>query len=225
MEFVRVALEVPHGRAAALEMFYTTTLGFPRTRVGSVRVGVTELSFREADGRPFYHFAILTPGDRFDAAREWIGSRVAILGGGDIEGVVFDFDNWNALALYFHDPAGNIVELIAHRGFEENGRTGHFHPSEFLSLSEIGLVGEQDELAQGLEQLGVRLWDGVVARGRLAFFGSRGRAFILASEGRSWLPTGQPAEVHPVQATITGTTQARGAVGAHLIDVVPPPRG
>jgi len=28
---------------------------------------------------------------------------------------VFDFENWDARAVYFLDPAGSIVELIAHR--------------------------------------------------------------------------------------------------------------
>lgn len=63
------------------------------------------------------------------------------------------------------------------------------------------------------------MWDGVLAPGRLAFFGSRGRVFIVTSEGRGWLPTGRAAEAHPVEATITGDTATEVAVGVHRITV------
>lgn len=219
MEFLRVGLQAPSDRLEALREFYADTLGFEQTSHGGVRVGVSELSFRDGEGRPFYHFAFLVPGDRFDAAKEWAEDRVTLLEGGDIDGVVFDFGNWNAVALYFHDPAGNIVELIAHREFGENGCSGSFAASELLGLSEVGLVGEQNEVALGLEQLGVQLWDGLVAPGRLAFFGERGRTFIVASEGRGWLPTGEPAEAHPVEATISGLRDAERVAGSHRIRV------
>ena len=67
---------------------------------------------------PFHHFALLVPGDRFDAARAWLGERVEPLARDDGE-TVFPFDFWDARAAYFHDPAGNIVELIAHAGVAE----------------------------------------------------------------------------------------------------------
>lgn len=219
MEFLRVGLQARSDRLDALREFYRRTLGLEQTGENGVRAGVSELSFQDGDGRPFYHFAFLVPGDRFDAAREWAAGRVTVLGGGDIDDVVFDFANWNALALYFHDPAGNIVELIAHRELEENGRNGSFDASELVGLSEVGLVGDPSELAQGLEQLGVHLWDGAVAPQRLAFFGERARSLIVVSQGRGWLPTGQSAELHPVEATISGSRPASASVGAHRINV------
>ena len=116
---------------------------------------------------------------------------------------MFDFDNWDATAVYFHDPAGNIVELIAHRGLEENGRTGAFAGGELAGFSELGLVGDPPTLLRELESLGLSLWDGEVeGANRLAFVGERGRTFILAEPGRGWLPTGRPAEPHPVEAQI-----------------------
>lgn len=51
--------------------------------------------------RRFYHSAVLVPGDRFDAALTWLRERV-------------DLGFWDARACYCHDPAGNIVEPIAH---------------------------------------------------------------------------------------------------------------
>ena len=55
---------------------------------------------------------------------------------------MFDFDNWDARAVYFEDPAGNIVELIAHHGLEENDRMGRSRRSELVGFSELGLVGD-----------------------------------------------------------------------------------
>ena len=197
-----------------------STLGLEAAGADAVRVGATDLAFQEADGEPFYHFAVLVPGNRFDAAWAWAARRVPLLEGGDIEGVVFDFDNWDALALYFHDPVQNIVELIAHRGFAENECTGEFDPSELLGVSEIGVVGEQPEIANGLEQLGIHLWDGALGPGRLAFFGERARVFILAPPGRGWLPTGRPARADPVEISVSGPRDAEATVGGHRISVV-----
>jgi catechol 2,3-dioxygenase-like lactoylglutathione lyase family enzyme len=222
MEFLRVGLQAPRDRLDALRAFYAATLGLPVDEDGSFRIGRTGLAFEGAAGSPFYHVAWLVPGDRFEAARHWIEGRVSLLEGGDIDRVVFDFDNWNALASYFLDAAGNIVELIAHRGFEANGLIGPFEPSELLGVSEVGLVGEQRELAQGLERLGVHLYDGTIGPDGLAFYGERARTFILAPSGRGWLPTGRPAEPHPVAAVISGARRSGRVVGGHRIDVVTP---
>jgi len=154
--------------------------------------GETTLEFTAAEGEPFYHFALLAPPSRFDDLLEAAPSP---LPGKDGE-VVFDFDFWDAKAFYFHDPAGNIVELIAHRGLEGP-----------LGLSELGLVGDTRAMARGLEQLGLELWDGILdEEDRLAFVGERGRTLILAPKGRGWMPTGRPSERHPVEAELADAT-------------------
>jgi hypothetical protein len=144
-----------------------------------VDTGDTELEFVAGQGEPFYHFAFLAPPERFD---ELAGSNE-----------VFDFDNWNARAFYFLDPAGNIVEIVAHDGIDEYG------------LSELGLVGDTRAMAAELQKVGLELWDGTLEEeGRLAFVGERGRTLILAPPGRGWMPTGRPAERHPVEAELSG---------------------
>ena len=124
------------------------------------RPGASTLEFGEDDGAPFYHFALLVPGDRFEAARRWAAARLPLLPGGDLDGVVWEFSNWDALACYFHDPAGNIVELIAHRGLAESGRSGAFEAGELVEVSEIGLVGEPQATASALARLQLELYDG-----------------------------------------------------------------
>jgi catechol 2,3-dioxygenase-like lactoylglutathione lyase family enzyme len=164
------------------------------------RAGETTMEFDPARGEPFYHFAFLVPGDRFEAAFDWARARTELLP--DEEGeTVFDFDNWDAKACYFEDPAGNIVELAAHIGLDENGRKGDFEAGEIVGLSELGLVGDKQAMAAELEKLGFELWNGTLTEpDRLGFVGERGRTLILAPPGRGWVPTGRPAEVHPVEA-------------------------
>ena len=84
-------------------------------------------------------------------------------------------------ACYFHDPAGNIVELIAHHGVGEAGNTGTFGAGELLGVSEVGLVCDPPSLAEALErELGLEVWDGTVeGEGRLAFVGEKARTLIL----------------------------------------------
>jgi catechol 2,3-dioxygenase-like lactoylglutathione lyase family enzyme len=184
MRFAEVTLSAP----SDLRDFYGETLGLPLDGEAIV-VGETRMLFRAEDGGAFYHFALLVPGDRFAAALVWTRERVELLGD------VFDFEAWDARAVYFHDPAGSIVELIAHHGLDANGRSGRFAAEEFVGFSELGLVGDPRELLRRLEEIGLELWDGTVDEpDRLAFVGEKGRTLILAPPGRGWLPTGRPAE-------------------------------
>ena len=196
MRFVHVELAAP--ASARLDEFYGGVLGVDGA------IGETTLEFAPGPGEPFYHFALLVPGDRFDAAVSWARERVELLPGA-AGNEVFDFDFWDAQACYFRDPAGNVVELIAHRGVEESGAAGRFGAAELLGLSELGLVGDRVAMAGGLERIGVEVWSGTVAEpDRLAFAGERARTLILTPPGRGWLPTGRPSEPHPVRATLAG---------------------
>ena len=181
-----------------------------------VKIGETRLAFESSPGEPFYHFALLVPGNRFDEALEWITERTKLLPDPESGEVVFDFDNWDALACYFHDPVGNIVELIAHRGIDESSTEGPFTAAELLGFSELGLVGDKAELAAALQtELGLEHWTGDLDhKARLAFVGEKARTFILSPEGRGWLPTGRPAEAHPCDVGLSDTRSGE----AHIAD-------
>jgi catechol 2,3-dioxygenase-like lactoylglutathione lyase family enzyme len=208
MRFRRVEVQAPSGRLERLADFYVGRLGLDAAagEETGATIGETQLIFRGGPGEPFYHFALLVPGNRFDAALAWIGERVELLPDPASGEVVFDFDNWDALACYFHDPAGNIVELIAHLGIDDSGAEGPFGAGELLGVSELGLVGDKAELAAALSrELGLEAWDGDLADdARLAFVGEKARTLILSPAGRGWLPTGRPAEAHPCDVVLSG---------------------
>ena len=214
MRFAHLRLRAPNDRLRALVEFYGDRLGLARA-AASVTVGETRLELVPAAGGPFYHFALLVPGNRFDAALEWVAERTELLPRPDSADVVFDFDFWDAQACYFHDPAGNVVELIAHRGVDETAAAGAFEGRELVGLSELGLVGDQRTMAATLAStLGLQVWDGSADEPQgLAFVGEKARTLILAPPGRGWLPTGRPAEPHEVEVAL-----ADGAPGAVALE-------
>lgn len=208
--FLHVRLQAPAPSLGALADFYAARLGVaPLEQTGEradFRIGETRLEFVPCAARSFYHFALLAPGNRFGAALDWAGGRTELLPDPETGDVVFDFSNWDAQACYFHDPAGNIVELIAHRGVGETSADGSFASAELFGLSELGLVGDTVAMYAVLaRELALELWDGTVDEpGRLAFVGEKARTLILCPPGRPWLPTGRPAEPHPVDAVLSG---------------------
>jgi hypothetical protein len=198
------------GQQSAVADFYLDRLGLEGT-VGDcevrISVGSAKLRFSEAalPGEPFYHFALLVPGNRFEAACAWLAARAPLLSHPESREQDFDFDFWDAHACYTHDPAGNILELIAHHGLEDSAKRGGFGGRELRGISEVGLV--TDDLLQALgrlENAGLGLWSGEVngARDGFGFVGWKAHTLILCPTGHPWLPTLRPAEPHPLAVLV-----------------------
>jgi len=202
-------LAVAAGRLAELERFYRGELGIsgrPDSEELRLDIGPAHLTFVAASGgEPFYHFALLVPGNRFEAARDWLAAGTTLLAHAETGVTTFDFDFWHASACYAHDPAGNILELIAHRGLEDSIEAGDFRAAELRGISEVGIV--TDDLLTALARLqerGIELWYGEVGRHEgLGFVGRKAHTLILTPTGRPWLPTGRPAESHPVDVALS----------------------
>src|SRR5947208_12410262 len=97
------------------------------------------------------------------SALDWIGRLAEVLPDPETAEVVFDFQSWDGQACYFHDPAGNIVELTAHRAIGATDATGPFAGSELLGFSELGLVGNTPAMARVLGmELQLQMWQGTV---------------------------------------------------------------
>ena len=208
LRIARAELAVAAARLDALTGFYDQTLGLPVESADGrvvVQVGddVLELVAAEDGVEPFHHFALLVPGDRFDAAHAWLGERVERLARDDGE-TVFAFDFWDARATYFHDPAGNIVELIAHAGVaEQPGAAGEFTAAELAGLSEVGIVVDRpaDAIAALDRELGLELWSGDAEQ--LGFVGAKAHTLVISPPRRGWLPTGRPAEAHAATVAVS----------------------
>jgi catechol 2,3-dioxygenase-like lactoylglutathione lyase family enzyme len=125
--------------------FYGRILSLPLVeddgRVVAFGVGTSRLVFvrAESGGEPLYHFAFDVPRNKFVEAKAWLAGRVDLL---DRDGRdEFEFSSWNATAVYFRDPAGNVVELIARRNLpNDSGRP--FGSDGLLRVSEVGVVSK-----------------------------------------------------------------------------------
>ncbi|MFZ0091082.1 MAG: hypothetical protein WAL63_16360 [Solirubrobacteraceae bacterium] len=208
VEIADVELLVSRAAHRELDRFYVGDLGLDKMPAEDApdkyAVGPARLRFNRAvdDSAPFYHFALLAPGDRFAEAKGWLSGAGSLLSDSDGQ-TTFDFDFWDAKASYALDPAGNIVEIIAHRGVAESGASGAFDPGELCGVSEVGLVTVRvPQAVEALQQAGLPLWSGTTEADSLAFCGAKAHTLIACSPGRGWLPTDRPAEVHPVQARI-----------------------
>jgi hypothetical protein len=214
VKILRARLQTAADSADALARFY------------GGRVGYTALEFEPVpEGRPFYHFALRVPRNRFAEAREWLAARSPLLPGRDGK-TTFEFDFWNAQACYALDPGDNIVELIAHRELsDESSVEGPFREDELIGMCELGVVGPDTRaMAAALEPLGIGLWSGTLDEpGGLAFMGARDGVLILSEPGRGWMPTGRTAELWPVDVEVEGKCKAdRTLPGTpHRIRVLP----
>ncbi|MEQ6166097.1 MULTISPECIES: hypothetical protein [unclassified Ekhidna] len=138
MEIKKLTLNT--ARLDEISHFYSETLGVPIVRSNKnqicLAVGDTQLTFKESTNTAYYHFAINIPSNQITDALSWIKARTNILPFHGNE--IVDFKNWNAEALYFYDPAGNIVEFIARKNLSISS-TQNFDASSFQHISEIGL--------------------------------------------------------------------------------------
>src|SRR5262245_39093408 len=104
-----VTLAAAAGRLDDLERFYCDELGISGERDAEelrLDIGSARLTFVAAnEGEPYYHFALLVPGNRFDAARDWLAAVSPLLAHPESGATTFDFDFWDASACYAHDPA------------------------------------------------------------------------------------------------------------------------
>ncbi|MGQ8870863.1 VOC family protein [Paenibacillus sp. TSA_86.1] len=196
-----------------LHHFYGDTLGMRVSDIDlsekafTVQAGSTKMIFKqwyvagEAGERavePFYHFAWMIPRNQFQEAKQWAASRVTLRTDGERDETYSN--NWDSRSLYFEDPAGNIVELIAHQQ-ENKARESRFSVADILQMCEIGLVSEDVPAAvQKLEKLGLSRW----GDGSDTFFpvGDRNGLFIVVRKERVWFFSNQKAQIFPLEATI-----------------------
>jgi catechol-2,3-dioxygenase len=194
--------------------FYRDVLGLPVNLAVAthglasllyVAAGWTELRFVQAPsgGTARYHFAFNIPENQFESALAWTGARAEILADNAGE-TVFPSESWNADALYFKDPAGNILEFIARHELRNSTAEPFAGGSQILCVSEIGLGAEHvPGLADRFkETIGIVPFKGQRSEEFTAMGDDEG-LFIIVKRDRIWRPdSGIPAELLPVDVTV-----------------------
>lgn len=183
------SLTLPTLHLEKMEQFYGETLGLAADRSPDalvIQVGRTKLRFFESESAATFHFAIDVPEGQTRDAQEWLQERLETVSSGGIE--LHRFESWDAHAVYFFDPAGNIVEFIG-RHTLPNAPTMPFHSASLLAVSEVGIP--VDDVSAAVEEiegsLGWRPYRDPASD--FAAVGSEHGLLILARTGRTWFPT------------------------------------
>jgi catechol 2,3-dioxygenase-like lactoylglutathione lyase family enzyme len=197
-----------------MRRFYINTLGFPLIKEDDngfrFAVGSSELEFtsNEINGNPYYHFAFNIPANKFNEAKAWTKKRVNLnMEEGEDE---VDFAHLPAHALYFDDPAGNVVEFISRHSVAENS-TEPFSIKSVLNISEIGLtVDDVVSASKSLSDVGVIERDnGEISKKNLNFMGERGKGiFIILNEPeRRWIFSDKISAIYPLSITLSNNNK------------------
>lgn len=190
-----------------LAAFYAEQMELPVTTTNDtlfIQIGSTGLVFKQAVAAdPFYHFAINIPANKIEEARVWlIKNNIALLRIQDYKSDIADFVNWHAKSVYFIDPTGNIVELIA-RADLNNSTPQLFSSRQLLSVSEIGIVAKETEMNATAntirQQYDLDWFDKQPPLPQFKVIGDDEGLFILVPEKRNWYPTTTPSDIFPME--------------------------
>jgi hypothetical protein len=216
----------------AMKTFYgkTLDLGIAAESADrfSVMAGETRLTFVQtgdtSEGRPpFYHFAFNIPENKIVKALEWQKARTPLLAIPEANRAsgyppeVVDYHHWNAHAIFFLDPAGNVVEYIARHDLK-NGDNHPFGFTDILYASEIGLIVDDVAATAGaLKDLaGVGQYRG--ASDQFTAMGDEYGLLLVMKRGRIIDFTGNQANgvrVYPTTVTVRGTKAAKHALTSY----------
>jgi catechol-2,3-dioxygenase len=165
-----------------------------------IQIGNSKLTFQETNQAVYYHFAINIPENQVEVAKRWVDSVAKIL---PYEGQeIVDFKSWNAKAVYFNDPGGNIVELIARLNLKQTAFQG-FGVNSFLCISEVGTpVKSVQSCFDSLnEECGLELYSGDTER--FAAIGDENGLFIAIDPTvKKWIPEDREAYYFPLEVEI-----------------------
>ncbi len=190
-----------------LHGFYKNILQLQVTQTDSttilIKAGNTALTFQQTHStvNPFYHFAFNIPSNKIEEAHDWLRNKVKVLWIEDYKSYFAEFTRWHARSLYFLDPAGNIVELIA-RFDLHNADAALFSASQILNISEIGIVlntGKFDEsIDKLLQQFQLNYFPKQPPMQHFRAIGNDEGLFIVVPEQRNWYPTNIKSGIFPL---------------------------
>ena len=191
---------------AAQREFYTRVFDCPLLSDTSdkieFQVGASRLTFLRCvlPVTGPYHFAFNIPENQFVEATQWLRQHVALIS--DETGrELFYSDGWNAHMVYFYDPAGNIVELIARHTLPSTSQQP-FRGQSLLGISEIGIAAQNvPEQAAAIAARGNTSVYRGAGSDTFSAVGDEHGLFIVVKPGRIWFPTTDKA-AQPLPITV-----------------------
>ena len=187
----------------ATAAFYIHSLQLPVIGEGarhiSLQAGSSILTFeqQETATAPVYHVAFNIPHNQLQEAIQWLQTFTTLLPVTDNSHIA-GFSNWNAHAVYFYDNNGNLLELIARHGLENESTQLYID-----CISELGAVTEAptDYADRLISTYGLTVFSRQPRLEQFTALGDDNGLLIIVKAGRNWFPTSVPAQYFP--ATIT----------------------
>ena len=172
----------------------------------TLKAGDSLLTFTENRlKKSYYHFAFNIPYGAMEMAAEWVHKKVDVIvtEAGEIQ----EFPNWDARSIYFLDPAGNVVELIGRKNYDDS-KPKKFSKSQLLNISEVGLpVFQVTAAAKYIEETSNTKQFGKSTSNFCAHGDDEGLFIIVDKAEKSWFPTDEPAKEYPIEV-IFGSGQS-----------------
>ncbi len=200
-------LRLATNRLSGLRDFYLDTLDFPllgeTDESFTLGAGNTRLTFT-VEAAALYHIAFNIPENQFGEAKQWLSKRVPLMIFQGKDEVAWPA--WNAHALYFSDPAGNIMEFIARHNLP-NMSLQSFGSRSIREVSEVGLpvANVRESVNTVQSRLGIGVFDAGDGETFTALGDEHG-LFITVKRGRAWFPTSDRyADFYPLGVKLQGT--------------------
>lgn len=191
----------------AMHDFYVGSLGFAVLEEHDdalvLDAGGTRLIFEADSGKAFvYHFAFNIPHNQLVDAKIWLAQHTPLLTYNGEN--VIEHSAWEAEAVYFRDPGGNIGEVIARRRIA-NSSAIPFSAQSIQGVSEIGLAVEDVQATVAALQADLKLPAFGTPSETFAAVGDDHGLLIVVAKHRVWFPTEDvKAKKRPVTLTIRG---------------------
>lgn len=208
MKITELTLAAPH--PDEMKKFYSGELGFAEIEASSdtdgfsFQAGHTRVNFIPGDRDAKYHFAFNIKPDQLSDAVKWLEKCGAEpLFSPEYKGVIVDFPDWWAKSVYFFDPAGNIVELIARGGIGAAGNVPAFSANSIVGVSEIGLVTEDvAAMREWIEAThGISSFSRHKNTDEFSVMGDDHGLILITVKGRKWFMGNFEAVHFPVSVT------------------------
>ena len=188
----------------SIRAFYVELLGFEMMNdeesALTLRCGDSLLEFHTGSAA-YYHFAFNISPDLLLHAAHWLEMKGIVLLPYEQNRIV-PFPNWEAEAVYFHDPAGNIVELIARHRLPKSGRST-FSITDVLGISEMGFAtyAFEDVFDQLTQEIGIPIF-GNSSEAFAALGDDLGLFIVVDGTSKLWIPSMEPAQPFPFTTEI-----------------------
>jgi catechol-2,3-dioxygenase len=183
-----------------LKSFYQNILEMPLIEDGldsfTLQIGSSALTFKASHLPAAYHFAFNIPGTHMAEAKKWLQARV-VLNREDGNDEIY-YKRFDADAVYFDDPAGNVVEFIGRR---TKVGVGSFTPDSLLNISEMSITtSDVLEVAMKLKEVGVTSFNNQpIEPDSLNFLGEDDTLIILVPPKRRWYFSEKFSEICPLE--------------------------